>query len=124
MTSWEWLLVAYALVLVMNVAPAFMPATWLVVAFFLIVYHVPFWPLCVGCALAATGGRCVLALLSNRWGQRLLSTKQQENVAALGAWLNKKSGWSQALAVLVYSLGPIPSNQMFMAQQRSGASSI
>jgi membrane protein YqaA with SNARE-associated domain len=115
MTSWECLLVAYAVVFVMNVAPAFMPATWLVVAFFLIVYHVPFWPLCVGCALAATGGRCVLTLLSKRWGQRLLSAKQRQNVAALGAWLNKKSGWSQALAVLVYSLGPIPSNQMFMA---------
>jgi hypothetical protein len=115
MTSLQWLLTAYAVVFVLNVVPAFMPATWMVVAFFLIVYHPPFWPLCVGCALAATGGRCGLTLISRRWGWNLLSARQQQNVAALGNWLNGKSGWRQALAVLIYASGPIPSNQLFIA---------
>jgi hypothetical protein len=115
MTSLEWLLIAYAVVFAINVVPSFMPPTWTVVAFFLIAYHLPFWPLCVGCALAATGGRCVLTLISKRWGQKLLSAKQQQNVAALGDWLNQKSGWKQALAVLVFASGPIPSNQMFIS---------
>jgi membrane protein YqaA with SNARE-associated domain len=115
MTSLEWLVIAFAVVFAINVVPAFMPPTWTVVAFFLIVYHSPFWPLCVGCALAATGGRCVLTLISRRWGLKLLSAKQQQNVEVLGDWLNQKSGWSQALAVLVYASGPIPSNQMFIS---------
>jgi hypothetical protein len=110
MTSLEWLLIAYAVVFAINVVPAFMPPTWTVVAFFFIAYHPPFWPLCVGCALAATGGRCVLTLITRRWGLKLLSAKQQQNVEALGDWLNHKSGWSQALAVLVYASDPIPSN--------------
>ncbi|MBV9279011.1 MAG: hypothetical protein JOZ41_02925, partial [Chloroflexi bacterium] len=92
MTSWEWLLAAYAVVLVINVIPAFMPATCMVVSFFLIAYHPPFWPLCIGCAVTATGGRCVLALLSKRWRRRLLSARQRQNVTALGDWLNAKSG--------------------------------
>ncbi|HEX6509067.1 MAG TPA: hypothetical protein VF221_15670 [Chloroflexota bacterium] len=117
----EWLLAAYAVVFAINVIPAFMPPTWTVVAFFLIVYQLPLWPLCIGCALAATGGRCVLTLISKRWGHRLLSAQQQQNVAALGAWLNQKSGWSQALAVLVYASGPIPSNQLFIAAGLAGA---
>jgi membrane protein YqaA with SNARE-associated domain len=115
MTSLEWLLAAYAVVFAINVVPAFMPPTWTVVASFLIAYHLPFWPLCTGCALAATGGRCVLTLISRRWGRKLLSAKQRQNVEALGDWLNQKSGWKQALAVLVFASGPIPSNQMFIA---------
>jgi membrane protein YqaA with SNARE-associated domain len=115
MTPLDWLLIAYAGVFVINVVPAFMPATWMVVAFFLIVYRLPLWPLCIGCAVAATGGRCVLTLISRRWGRKLLSAKQQANVTALGNWLNGKSGWRQMLAVLLYASGPIPSNQMFIA---------
>jgi hypothetical protein len=115
MTPFEWLLAAYAVVFAINIVPAFMPATWMVVAFFFIVYSLPLWPLCFGCAVAATGGRSVLTLISKRWGWELLSVKQQQNVAALGDWLNGKSGWKQALATLVYASGPIPSNQMFIA---------
>jgi membrane protein YqaA with SNARE-associated domain len=115
MTGLEWLLIAYAVVFAMNVIPAFMPPTWIVVSFFLIAYHLPFWLLCLGAALSATSGRCVLAYLSRRWGRQLLSGEQRQNVSALGDWLSRKSGWSQALAVLIYCLGPIPSNQMFIA---------
>jgi len=115
MTTLEWLLIAWAVVLVINIIPAFMPSTWMVIAFFLIAYNLPLWPLCFGGAVTATAGRCILALLSERWGTKLLSEKQRQNVAVLGEWLNSKSGWSKVLAVFLYSLGPIPSNQIFIA---------
>lgn len=115
MTSFEWLLVAFALVFVINVIPYFMPATWMVVAFFLIAVHPPFWPLCLLAAVASTGGRCLLALISNRWGRRLLSEERRENVSALGTWLNQRAGWRLELEVFLYSLGPIPSNLIFIA---------
>jgi membrane protein YqaA with SNARE-associated domain len=121
-TSFEWLLVAYAAVIAINVIPYFMPATWMVVASFLIVFHLPFWPLCVGCALASTGGRYVLAWISSRWGRRLLSADHQRNVAALGSWLNQRADWRRTLEVFLYSLGPIPSNQIFIAAGLARAS--
>lgn len=122
MTSLEWLLTAYAVVFGINVIPYFMPATWLVVAFFLVVLHLPIWPLCLGCAIAATGGRCVLALLSRRWGRKLLRAKERANVDALGSWLNGRAGWRRALEVFVYALGPIPSNLIFIAAGLAGTS--
>ena len=110
-----WILVASAAAFAINLVPYFMPPTWAVVAFFLIAYRLPLWPLCIVCALASTAGRCGLALVSERWGRRLLNAQQRANVSALGQWLNERSSWRKALAVMVYSLGPIPSNQIFIA---------
>jgi membrane protein YqaA with SNARE-associated domain len=121
-TSFEWLLAAYAVVIAINVIPYFMPATWMVVAFFLIAFHLPFWPLCIGAAFASTGGRYILARISGRWGRRLLSVDHQRNVAALGSWLNRRATWRRALEVFLYSLGPIPSNQIFIAAGLARAS--
>ena len=122
MTWLEWLLVACSVVFVINVIPYFMPATWMVVAFFLIASHLLLWPLCIGCAVASTGGRWTLALISNRWGRRLLSANHQRNVAALGSWLNHRASWRRAVEVFVYALGPIPSNQIFIAAGLAKAS--
>ena len=121
MSAAGWTLVAFAVVFAINLVPYLMPPTWAVVAFFLIAYHLPFWPLCIGCSLAATAGRCGLALTSERWGRRLLTAQHRANVAALGQWLNERSGWREAAAVMLYSLGPIPSNQLFIAAGLSGA---
>ena len=115
MNAGAWTLVAITVVFAINLVPYFMPPTWAVVSFFLIAYHPPFWPLCIGSSLAATAGRYGLALMSERWGRRLLTAQHRANVAALGRWLNERAGWREALAVMVYSLGPIPSNQLFIA---------
>lgn len=121
MNAAAWTLVAIAVVFAINLVPYFMPPTWVVISFFLIAYHLPFWPLCIGCAFAATAGRYGLALMSQRWGRRLLTAQQRANVAALGQWLNERAGWRAALAVMLCSLGPIPSNQLFIAAGLSAA---
>lgn len=115
MTTLEWLLVAFAVVFVINVIPYFMPATWMVVAFFLIAVHPPFWPLCLGAAVASTAGRYLLAVISRRWGRRLLSQERRQKLSALGTWLNQRASWRLELEVFLYSLGPIPSNLIFIA---------
>lgn len=116
-----WLLVAFGLAFVLNLVPYFMPPTWVVVTFFLIAFQLPVWPLAIGCALASTAGRCGLYFLSARYGRKLLSARRQQNVAALGVWLNQRPGWRGVLDVLIYSLGPIPSNDLFIAAGLSGA---
>ena len=87
----------------------------MVVAFFLIAVHPRFWPLCLLAAVTSTGGRCLLALISNRWGQRLLSEERRGTLSPLGTWLNQRTGWRLELEVFLYSLGPIPSNLIFIA---------
>jgi membrane protein YqaA with SNARE-associated domain len=121
MDAFEWLLLAWAVAFVINLIPYFMPPTWAVVAFFLIAFSLPVWPLAIGCALASTAGRCGLYYASAKWGRRFLSAKRLNNVDALGRWLNGRPGWRGALDVLVYSLGPIPSNDLFIAAGLSGA---
>ena len=121
MSTLEWLLVAWAAAFVLNVVPYFMPPTWVVVAFFLVAFQLPLWPLAIGSALASTGGRCGLYYLSAKWGRRLLSEKHRNNVGGLGEWLNQRPGWKGVLDVLIYSLGPIPSNALFIAAGLSGA---
>ena len=120
-STFEWLLVAWAVVFLMNLVPYFMPPTWAVVTFFLIAFSLPVWPLAIGCAFASTAGRCGLYYLSARLGRQLLSDQKQRNVAALGNWLNQRPGWRGVVDVLIYSLGPIPSNDLFIAAGLSGA---
>jgi len=107
-------------VFLMNLVPYFMPPTWAVVTFFLIAFSLPVWPLAIGCAFASTAGRCGLYYLSARLGRQLLSDQKQRNVAALGNWLNQRPGCG-VVDVLIYSLGPIPSNDLFIAAGLSRA---
>jgi hypothetical protein len=108
------LAVAWATVFLINLVPAFMPPTWSVLAFFLIQFDLPLLPLSIGGALAATAGRLALALGARALGPRVLPAATIENLTCLGEYLRRHRKWI-GLAVLVYSFGPIPSNQLFMA---------
>lgn len=110
-----WLAVAYAIAFVINVFPAFMPATWTVLAFFYVHYKLPLLLLAVGGALFSTLGRLVLAVATRRWGRKIVPAKKRTEIDALGKWLDERPSWQVPLAVFVGSLGPIPSNQLFVA---------
>lgn len=115
MTTLIWLAVAYAVAFVINVIPAFMPATWTVLAFFYLHYKLPLLPLTVGGAACSTLGRTVLALAARRWGRKIVPAKNLESIDALGTWLKQRPSWQVPLVVFVGSLGPIPSNTMFIS---------
>ncbi|HLH23704.1 MAG TPA: hypothetical protein VK066_14375 [Chloroflexota bacterium] len=108
------LLLVWATVFIINLVPAFMPPTWSVLAFFLIQLDLPLLPLALGGAVAATAGRVALAQAARLLGPRLLPTDVLGNLRDLGTYLRTHSRWIGP-AVLVYSFGPIPSNQLFMA---------
>lgn len=108
------LLLVWVTVFLVNLVPAFMPPTWSVLAFFLIQFDLPLVPLALGGAVAATAGRVVLALGTRLLGPRVLPAGVLQNLGDLGTYLRTHSRWIGP-AVLVYSFGPIPSNQLFMA---------
>ena len=114
MTTLAWLAIAYAIAFVINVFPAFMPATWTVLAFFYVHYKLPLLILTVGGALFSSLGRLVLAWAARRWGRKIVPAKKRTEIDALGSWLDDRPSWQVPLVVFVGSLGLIPSNQLFI----------
>lgn len=106
---------ALVVVFLINLAPAFMPPTWSILAFFAITFGLPVLPLAIGGAVAASSGRLALALASRGGGRRFLSARRRDNLAALGEWIDTKGRLAAPVAMLLYSFGPIPSNQLFIA---------
>jgi membrane protein YqaA with SNARE-associated domain len=108
------LLLTWGAVFLVNLVPAFMPPTWSILAFFLIRFDLPLLPLALGGAVAATLGRLALALGARRLGPKILPADTLQNLTDLGRFLQTRRRWVGP-AVLLYSFGPIPSNQLFMA---------
>jgi uncharacterized membrane protein YdjX (TVP38/TMEM64 family) len=108
------LLAVIGIVFAINLLPAFGPPTWAVLVFARFQWHdVPPAALIAGGALAATGGRLVLAVGTRKLSGRL-SADRRANLEALGqALARSKAGVVASLAVFVFS--PLPSAQMFMA---------
>lgn len=113
MESIGYLLAAYALIFVINMVPAFMPASWMVMAFFYIQFDVPLLPLTVGGAFVAGLGRIVLAK-GSRWLKRGYMTDKQQDLDELGAFLNERRH-AVGSTVFLYSLSPLPTNNLFIA---------
>jgi membrane protein YqaA with SNARE-associated domain len=120
MSTLAWIVIAWAVAFVANVIPAFMPPTWSILGFFYVHYGLPLLPLTIGGAVASSLGRLVLALASRSFGWRFLSAERQRNLRHLGTWLDRRPSWQVPLTVLVFSLGPIPSNQIFIAAGLTG----
>jgi membrane protein DedA with SNARE-associated domain len=75
--------------------------------------HLPLLPLTVGGAVASAAGRVALARLANLAGDRL-PDKDRKNALALATFMDKHPRWQDAI-VVAYSLGPLPSNSLFIA---------
>lgn len=106
---------AAVVVFLVNLVPALMPPTWAVLTFFHLATGAPVLPLAISGAVAAASGRGALALVSRRYGIRLVPAARRAGLLRFGAWLDVRSRWAAPLAMLFYSFGPIPSNQLFIA---------
>jgi uncharacterized integral membrane protein len=96
-----------------NLLPAFGPPTWAVLVFFRLQSSLPAVPLVLVGALAAAGGRLVLAYASRRFRTRL-SEKRLENLSAARDVV--AGGPKRAVAGLgLFALSPLPSAQLFVA---------
>jgi hypothetical protein len=111
---------AMALAFVINLVPAFMPSTWMVMAFFYIRFDLPLLALTIGSAVASALGRVVLA-----WGSRALSRRfmpgERQDLDELGAFLNEHRN-VVGPAVFLYALSPLPTNNLFIAAGMTGVS--
>lgn len=108
-------LAIFIIVSTMNIVPFFMPATWTVLTFISIVYNVPFLPLSIVGAVAATLGRIILAKLSRVIvRQNFLSFKTKRNIDYLRNYVEEKHHVA-FIFFLSYTFTPLPTNQLFIA---------
>ncbi|MEX3633479.1 hypothetical protein [Paraburkholderia sp. BR14320] len=111
----------FVVVLLLNLAPAFAPPTWMAMSWvgFNISEGNPF-VFAVVAASAATIGRLVLARFSRSLMRgRLMRESDRENIAVVEEWLRKRRKLTVGVFFL-YALGPLPSNFLFIAYGLSG----
>jgi uncharacterized membrane protein YdjX (TVP38/TMEM64 family) len=102
------------LIFSINIIPAFMPPTWIILLFFLINFHIALvYTIIIG-AISSTLGRVGLAYIARYYFTPLLNKKGKENYEAIGKYLNKNKRVSIPL-IIACADSPIPSNQVYIA---------
>lgn len=107
-----YLLIA-ALVYGINLVPAFMPPTWIFLAFFYIHFKTSFIITVLIGAAMATLGRVSLALLSKKYVRPKISEESLGNYDALGKFLKKHEKLSIPIFIL-YAFFPFSSNYVYI----------
>jgi membrane protein YqaA with SNARE-associated domain len=106
-------LLALAAIFAVNLLPAFGPPTWALLVFFKLNSDLPAVALVLGGALAAAGGRLVLALGSQALRGRF-SPERLEHLAAAERLLTGDRRRA-AGGLALFALSPVPSAQLFVA---------
>jgi hypothetical protein len=118
-----WLGVAFALAFLINLVPAFMPSTWMLLAFFYIRFDLPLLALTIGGALVSGLGRLVLAKGSAAFRQRFVREDKQSDLTQLGGFLDRHRQYAGA-ATFLYVLTPLPTNNLFIAAGMVGVNLV
>lgn len=113
MEPWLWLALALALIFAINLVPAFMPSSWMVMALFYIEFDVPLLPLTLAGAFVSGLGRLLLARVSTVAKRRWLAGRRAD-LDDLGAFLETRGRYT-GLTVFLYALTPLPTNNLFIA---------
>ena len=105
----------FLLVTILNIIPAFVPATWTVITFLSVVYNIPFVSISIVSAFAATLGRVILAKLSRTvLREHFLKERTKRNLESIEAYLSERTHVGY-IFFLSYAFTPLPSNQLFIA---------
>jgi hypothetical protein len=111
LTTWLAVIVA---IFALHAIPVITVPTWAVLAWVHINLDAEILPLALAGALAATGGRWVLALGSRRLGPRVLPARWRRNLDGFVGLVRRNRTMSLTTLGLVTS-GAIPSEQLFIA---------
>jgi membrane protein YqaA with SNARE-associated domain len=112
-SPWLELAIVVALVLGINLIPAFGPPTWAVLVYFRVTDRLPIAALVLCGAAAAALGRFLLALLFRHLGSRLPERRRQ-SLDALGVTISGSRGGLLA-SLVFFAVSPVPSNTLFEA---------
>jgi len=111
-------LILFAVVLGVNLMPAFGPPTWAILVLFVLGRDMPAAPTILLAATAAALGRLVLAYGFGLLGDRL-PARYRRNLAGARAAVEKNRR-NTILALGLFALSPVPSAQLFEAAGLAG----
>ncbi len=106
-------LILFAIVLGVNLMPAFGPPTWTVIVLYGLNSSLPLTALVLTAAAAAALGRLTLAFAFRLLGDRLPGKTKQNLTAAREAMQRRKR--NMILGLALFALSPLPSAQLFEA---------
>ena len=110
--------ILFAIVLGVNLMPAFGPPTWAILVLYVLNSDIHPALLIPVAALAAASGRLLLALAFRLLGNKL-PTRYRDNLAAARKALEKNRR-NAILALGLFALSPVPSAQLFEAAGLAG----
>ncbi|MGB8816146.1 MAG: hypothetical protein WCC74_02875 [Minisyncoccia bacterium] len=106
------------LIFIINVIPAFMPPTWILLSLVGYNFHLNNYNLAILAVLAAvasSGGRAILAILSNKiLRYKIISDETKQNLDILKENIIKRKNFTKGF-FLFYAFSPFPSGQLFLA---------
>ena len=106
------------LIFLMNIIPAFMPPTWILLSFVGFNFHLSNYSLVIlsiFAAIASTSGRVVLAMISDKMiRNKILSDRARNNIDTLKIEIEKRKALTFGF-FLSYAFSPFPSGQLFLA---------
>lgn len=106
-------LTLFAVVLGVNLMPAFAPPTWSIIVFFELNHNLPVWSLVAVAASASVLGRLCLAYGARLFSGKLPAKMQANLESARDAVQSRKHNvW---IGLGLFALSPLPSGQLFMA---------
>lgn len=105
-------------IFIINVIPAFMPPTWILLSFVGFTFHLGNYSLAilaVFAAVASSGGRAVLAIFSDKiLRNKVISEVTRKNMDVLKENIIKRQNLTRGF-FLFYAFSPFPSGQLFLA---------
>jgi hypothetical protein len=111
--------IACVIAFAINLVPAFMPSTWMVLAFFYLRFDLPLFPLTVSGAVASGAGRYFLARGSGALKHRFFQ-RRASDIDALGDVLARHRNYVVVIVFLYALLLPLPTNTLFVAAGLAG----
>jgi membrane protein YqaA with SNARE-associated domain len=114
MAIWvKYVLVFFAAVAV-DIVPFPLPPAFVVMVFLQIYFKLNVWVVIVVGVAGSVLGRYILTLYIPKIASKLFNPAKNEDVQFLGKKLKEK-GWKSQLAILSYSLLPLPTTPLFIA---------
>ena len=101
------------IIFLINVIPAFMPPTWVFLAYVYVVQGGNIFVLAILGAIASTCGRVVLAKWVGPLIARFLNKPMRNNIEYAREEFEKRPGM-EFIVTFLYSLSPLPSNTIFI----------
>jgi membrane protein YqaA with SNARE-associated domain len=110
---WQYLLVFLG-AFVFDVVPFAFPPAFTIMIFLQIVYHLDIWWVIIIGVFGSIAGRYVLTLYIPLLADKIFIKAKNEDVQFLGEQM-KSNGWKGQLAILAYTLLPLPTTPLFLA---------